>query len=408
MTMVLYLRNRRKSKEKLTVIELFSGVGSQILALNRLGINCKLIGVSEVNSKAVIAHKALNGDCKNFGDITKISSLPYADLWTYSFPCQDLSTNGKQQGIIRGKTRSGLLYEVKRLLDVAQQKGSLPKYLLMENVKNLIGKKFKKDFDSWCDYLEKLGYNNYLNVLDASDIGIPQHRERVFVVSIRKNIDNGKFQMPDFKSRNNPKPILKDFLESEVDKKFYISEDRLKRFELDQTALDMGKNVVGRIFGKNGKCYGCTGKVFGENSIIGTWCRGNCSTSARTVFEGYDDNGEFKVRYITPLEVMRLMGFKDDEYCKLCDAGLSGNDIYRLMGNSIVVNVLEEIFKELFSDYMVDSVGIGVTMSCIIEGVSIHGTVAVSPTNDFYIYECDVVIVTFFILLSHCSTLYPP
>ena len=107
-------------------------------------------------------------------------------------PCQDFSVAGKQKGLIDengNQTRSGLLLEVQRLLEVAKLEGTLPKYLMLENVKNLVGKQFKSDFDKWLEYLDNLGYNNYWQVLNAKDYGVPQNRERVFVVSIRKDIE---------------------------------------------------------------------------------------------------------------------------------------------------------------------------------------------------------------------------
>lgn len=159
----------------------------------------------------------------NLGDINKIENLPYADLWTYSFPCTDISVAGKMKGIEKGKTRSGLLYEVERLLGVANENGTLPKFLMLENVKNLVGKQFKPQFDDWCAFLEKLGYANYWMVLNGKDCGIPQNRERIFVISIRKDVDNGKFEFP--------KPFdngmrLKDILEDEIDEKYYITNDK--------------------------------------------------------------------------------------------------------------------------------------------------------------------------------------
>ncbi|MDY5928493.1 MAG: DNA (cytosine-5-)-methyltransferase, partial [Candidatus Onthovivens sp.] len=125
---------------------------------------------------------ALHGDSTpNLGDICKIERLPKADLWTYSFPCQDVSVAGKLAGLGEG-TRSGLLYQVERLLNVAKDEDTLPKYLLLENVKNLVSKRFKEHFDKWLEYLESLGYKNYWKVLNAKDYGIPQNRERVFCI----------------------------------------------------------------------------------------------------------------------------------------------------------------------------------------------------------------------------------
>ena len=151
--------------------------------------------------------------------------MDYFDLWTYSFPCQDLSQAGKQAGIKEG-TRSGLLYEVERLLEDSVNKGTQPKYLLLENVKALVSKKFMPDFQRWLDKLEQLGYNNYWQVLNAKDYGIPQNRERVFVVSIRKDIDTQGYSFPE---KQKLELRLKDMLESNVDEKYYLSEEKVSK-----------------------------------------------------------------------------------------------------------------------------------------------------------------------------------
>lgn len=243
--------------KKLTMIELFSGIGAQVRGFKNSGLyDVEIIGTSEIDKDAMVSYAAIHCGLtpdlienynypsademieylesrnigyvfeknkaydwqkkrnsadlkkyylacvlsKNMGDITKIKELPYADFVAYSSPCTDLSVAGKLEGLERGKTRSGLLYEVERLLNTAaereRERESLPKFLLLENVKNLIGKRFKPAFDDWCEYLSNLGYNTYYQVLNAKDCGIPQNRERVFAISIRKDIDTGKFEFP--------------------------------------------------------------------------------------------------------------------------------------------------------------------------------------------------------------------
>ena len=130
------------------VNELFAGIGAFRKALERLGIPHEVVGISEIDKYAIQSYEAIYGATRNYGDISKVSRLDYADLWTYGFPCQDISVSGLQKGIVKNETRSGLLYEVQRLLSVAVMYGELPKYLILENVKNLVGKKFKADFDS--------------------------------------------------------------------------------------------------------------------------------------------------------------------------------------------------------------------------------------------------------------------
>ena len=165
------------TKEKLTVNELFSGIGAQRKAFERLGIPHDVVGISEIDKYAIQSYEAMFGKTRNYGDMCTAPRLDYADLWTYSFPCQDISVAGNQKGISEG-TRSGLLYQVQRLLEVAKDEGTLPKYLLLENVKNLVGKKFKSQFDNWLFYLDQLGYDTYWHILNAKYYGIPQNRER--------------------------------------------------------------------------------------------------------------------------------------------------------------------------------------------------------------------------------------
>lgn len=202
----------------------------------------------------------------NLGDISRIEQLPIADCWFYSSPCQCFSVAGKQDGIdatcntcgqkynpmdydvehrytcpncgsddIEG-TRSGLLLEVERLLIKAIETNTAPKYLCLENVKNLVGKQFKPDFDAWLVRLEHLGYNTYWKILNAKECGVPQNRERVFAFSIRKDIDTGNFTFPlpfDTGIR------LKDILEKNVDERYYINTERASN--LIQQLVDKGQ-----------------------------------------------------------------------------------------------------------------------------------------------------------------------
>ena len=207
----------------LTVNELFAGIGAFRKALIRLGIPHEVVGISEIDKYAIKSYSAIYGETRNYGDISKVERLDYADLWTYGFPCQDISLAGQLKGIVKGKTRSGLLYEVQRLLAQAQSDDALPKYLIMENVKNLVSKKFRPDFEGWLGWLDELGYNNYWKVLNAVDYGIPQNRERVFCISIRKDIDTGYT----FPSTIESDTVLMDKLESvdNIDDKYFLSNE---------------------------------------------------------------------------------------------------------------------------------------------------------------------------------------
>ena len=215
---------------KLKVTTLFSGIGAQEAGLKRLGVDFEMVGMCEIDKYAIKSYEGINGPTHNYGDISKIDRLDYTDLLIYSSPCVDFSLAGKQAGLIDtdGKqTRSGLLLEVGRLLMKMSDEKILPKYLLMENVKNLVGKKFKPAFDIWLKALEAIGYNNYWKVLNAKDYGVPQNRERVFVVSIRKDVDTQGYTFPEpFKLNRR----LKDVLEKEVDEKYYLKQDLVDTF----------------------------------------------------------------------------------------------------------------------------------------------------------------------------------
>ena len=215
----------------LTVNELFSGIGAFRKALINLNVPYKIVGISEIDKFAIRSYEAMYGKTRNYGDISKIEKLDYADLWTYGFPCQDISQAGKQAGIIKGKTRSGLLYEVERLLAKSVENNESPKYLIMENVKALVGKKFIEDFNRWICRLNELGYDTYYAILNAADYGIPQKRERVIAVSIRRDLRK-QFEFP------SPIPLKFSFrnaLEECPDSKYFLS-DEMYRFctERDQ------------------------------------------------------------------------------------------------------------------------------------------------------------------------------
>ncbi len=206
----------------LRLFETFAGIGCQRMALNRLKIPYVSVGVSEIDKYALMSYKAIHGDCKNYGDITKMQFIPDCDILTYSFPCQSLSKAGKQEGLKEG-TRSNLVYEVLRLLKLTPYERR-PRVLIMENVVDLVQIKFAAQFWEICKAIEKLGYLNKWKVLNAKDFGVAQNRERVFMVSI---LGGGRYEFP------IPVPLmkrLKDYLEPQVDEKYYLSEKAIKGF----------------------------------------------------------------------------------------------------------------------------------------------------------------------------------
>ena len=211
------------------ILSLFSGIGAFEKALDNLQIPYELAGFSEIDKYAAKSYCAIHGvdESMNLGDITKIDekALPKdIDLITYGFPCQDISLAGKQKGLFNDdgtQTRSGLFFEALRIIEATK-----PKIAIAENVKNLTGKKFKEQFALVLESLDEAGYNNYWKVLNAKDYGIPQNRERVFIISIRKDIDKG-YEFPE----SFPLELrLRDMLDDEVDEKFYLSTKCIEGF----------------------------------------------------------------------------------------------------------------------------------------------------------------------------------
>lgn len=231
----------------LRLFEVCAGYGSQALALKRLAsvypdFAFELVGWCEFDPEskqpidkqpAVIAHNALHpeGIGKNYGDLTKMdrTQVPDFDLLTYSTPCQSISAAGLQHGFTEGSgTRSSIIWHVRDAIKIKR-----PKYLCLENVKAMVSGKFVGMFNLWQREVEKLGYRNFAQILNSKDYGIPQNRDRIFLVSIR--IDDEK-KLPSFYF---PKPFplerkLKDVLEENVEERYYLSDEMLERFQQDK------------------------------------------------------------------------------------------------------------------------------------------------------------------------------
>ena len=232
------IRQPYKITKPIRLIELFAGVGSQAMALKRLGANFQHYRVVEFEKYAIKSYNAIHGTDFEPMDITKIigSDLGISDtdkycyIMTYSFPCQDLSVAGKQKGMTKGSgTRSGLLWEVERLLNEVD---NLPQVLLMENVPQVHGKKNMEDFQRWIDFLENKGYSNYWQDLNAKNYGVAQNRNRCFMVSI---LGDYSFKFPE---PIELKKVMKDYLEDEVDEKYYINNEKAQK--LIQKLIDNG------------------------------------------------------------------------------------------------------------------------------------------------------------------------
>ena len=213
------------NNNKLKLLELFGGIGACSSALTRLGINYEIADYVEIDKYAVASYNAIHGTNFEPQDITMWDKDIDVDLIMHGSPCQDFSLAGKQAGGDKDSgTRSSLMYETIRIVEKLK-----PKYVIWENVKNLLSKKHRHNFDAYLEKMEQLGYTNYYQVLNAKDYGIPQNRERVFTVSI---LDGSNYEFP------KPMPLnlkLKDMLEDEVDEKYFLSDAMMNCFMSDGT-----------------------------------------------------------------------------------------------------------------------------------------------------------------------------
>lgn len=267
---------------------------------------------------------------KNYGDISlanKVKLKNEIDIFTYSSPCQSFSLAGKQEGL---SGVSGLLLECEEFIKINR-----PKVLILENVKNLIGKKFIADFKNWISILEKLGYNTYYDVLNSKNFNVPQNRERVFMISIL-----GEHKPFVFSQSEVSQVSIQNFLENEVDKKYDLNSVRasillehvIKNYKVENnTCCDMSlKNAKTRHI---------------ANCIMARYDSGVTNKQAEGTAVIYKKDNEFKLRKFTPRECWRLMGWSDEQFDKI--KGISNTQLYKQAGNSIVIGCLEAIFKEM-------------------------------------------------------------
>ena len=365
------------------LLSLFSGIGAFEAALRREGYQFETVNYCEIDPYASKAYSQIHGISEDFNlhDVRQVNTLlmDNINLMTWGWPCQDISVAGKQRGFTDSdgnRTRSGLFFEGLRILETLQ-----PEYAIAENVKALTGKKFTAEFETVLTSLDKAGYNNYWKVLNAKDYGIPQNRETVFIVSIRKDIDTGAFTFP----QKQPLHLrVKDMLESAVDEKFYINSDRVKK--LIEKIKKITEPVICRSVGRDpdnpsNREKGCNTEqtlelspclcVAGHVEPLKIMQVGNIEETGN--FENpqcgriYSPEGlaptlntcggggrepkfieEYRIRKLTPRECFRLMGFTDADFDKI--KGISNTQLYKMAGNSIVVNVLEAIFKQLFKE----------------------------------------------------------
>lgn len=415
--------------KEIKLLELFGGIGAPRKALERLGYNVNVVDYVEIDAPAVKSYNAIYNETYEAQDILTWDKDLEVDMIFHGSPCQDFSLAGKQAGGDKDSgTRSSLLYETVRIVEK-----TLPKYVIWENVKNVISQKHKHNFDNYLNEMKQLGYSNYYQVLNAKDYGIPQNRERVFTVSIRNAVDKDGIEILDIFNFPNKIPLkltLKDMLEENADEKYYLSEKMLSFFirnseeqkqkgngfrftpkdgsgtaksittlagnrmddnfvyvpeatkrgykeayEGDSVNLEQPKSLTRRDqvgqqiaqtlttscnqavvepfitkkYKEFEKDKGYTPNMFNPynkaeiNDIAptqSTQC-GSTTSSATVLIKN-----DLKIRKLTPKECWRLMGFDDIDFEKV-EAVNSNTQLYKQAGNSIVVNVLEAIFKEL-------------------------------------------------------------
>lgn len=326
----------------------------------------------------------------NLGDITKIEDLPYADFWTVSFPCQSISVAGKMKGLKPDSgTRSSLLWDNIRLLSKAKENNKLPQYIMFENVKNLVSKKFIDDFNDLLDVLYELGFNSYWSVINGKDCGIPQSRERVFVISIRKDIDSGKYTFPEpFDTGIR----LKDVLEDQVDEKYYLPDEKVQEFlktiDLSQFCKEDNElHQLGYINDYNGdanriysdnvartlkseavgggaktgwyttKNESITGLISNQgtkfeketeyaNTLLARDYKGFGNQAMNAVISGLFDM--IRIRKLTPRECYRLMGLTFEDYDKASEMGVADTHLYKQAGNGIITNCCALLAEHLY------------------------------------------------------------
>lgn len=389
----------------LRVIETFSGIGAQTKALKNIGIPHQVVGISEWNIDAIISYAYIHHTeymmttqvpdieimkeflsgftfsadsktpisvdkinkkkltelykaqiiTKNMGSIVDIkpNDVPYHDLLTYSFPCQAISTAGKQGGLEKGSgTTSSLLWEVERILLGLHAENRLPKYLLMENVPPLItDSKFIPYFHEWCKFLHSIGYDTAYKVIDSSEHGSAQVRKRAFAISIRKESTYGdpdwigdisKFEFPLPSNTNITGMDILDCI-NDIDGKYFLNftNDDILWNPLPSTSK---LKILGRI--KHYIKFAAECVVYCPKFCLPTITAMGASSRVKII-----DPRTNKLRTLTACENLKLMGFTRGDYINLKSAHIDIKDvaISKQAGNSISVQVLEALFLQLFS-----------------------------------------------------------
>lgn len=370
-------------KKRLKVFEAFAGIGAQATALERIGIDYEIVGISDWYTDAIICYDAIhckdepipelpskeeqieylhnfefskdsvhpskidkldteyleklyiaNKRTKNMGSITKLKAvdMPECDLLVYSFPCQDLSTGGKGLGMKKGSgTRSGLLWEIERILSELNEEDRLPEYLLLENVKTIMSKSNEADLKEWLSFLEKLGYeNDECMILNALDFAVPQDRERAFIVSHLGSKLNVKKDIQ-FKERKY------EF------KRFFRNNYKIQKYKNEADIAQLNKTP------SREQMWKINGRELNENTTVRTITCNMDRTHCAALFPYKGAKGN-SYRRPTIREAFLLMGFTEEEYERTEYLDFSYRKMNKLIGNAIVVDVLAAIFRAMFKE----------------------------------------------------------
>lgn len=347
----------------LKILELFAGIGACSTALDRLGIEHEIVDAVEVDRWALRSFNAIHGTNFETQDIRLWDKDIECDLIMHGSPCQDFSIAGKQAGgDEHSGTRSSLMYETLRIVEKIR-----PRYVIWENVKNILSRKHRHNFDNYLERMKQLGYRNYYQVLNAKDYGIPQNRERVFTISIRNDTEK-EFVFP---KKQELKLKLRDMLEDQVEEKYYLSDKLIQCFSsngtgnyprgerfrqnLERKNQDIANSII-TTEGNKPTCNFVVGKipqwkergnVFSDTKVVGTLCATDYKTPKLVQVQQQEKViNNLRIRKLTPKECWRLMGFTDEEFEKAAQHN-SNSQLYKQAGNSIVVNVLEKVLLNL-------------------------------------------------------------
>lgn len=305
------------------ILELFGGIGSPRKALINLGVPVKAIDYVEIDEKAVRSYNAIFSKDLEYKTQSAVGYNLKPDILIHGSPCQDFSIAGRQAGADEGsETRSSLMWET---INIIKQMGEWnPRVVIWENVKNVLSKHMLHNFNRYLSEMEKLGYTNSYQTLNSLDFGLPQHRERVFVISM---LDGTKFDFD--KLERKPLRNIKEYLEDTTEDKYIVSQPSMIK-KINSSDCSFG----GRV------------------QVIKDYCMTITTKQMRCPNSGVIDLGDGRYRYLTERECWRLQGYDDEDFEAALKVhpgreGKLNGVLYRQAGNSIPVTIFESIFKIL-------------------------------------------------------------